>query len=276
MGMKPIRVLIVDDEDLCRKGIRLLLREDADFEIVGECANGEEAIRDIDRKQPDVVFLDIQMPEISGFDVVKSLDADRLPLIVFVTAYDQYAIAAFEMHAIDYILKPFTRSRFRKSLERIKGRIRDREASGLGKHLLRMISDWDERGHRKEPPEPSGSGGFLDRILVSDRGSHKVIFVRDIVWIEGADYYVNIHCLEKSFLYRERLKNLEAGLPPSSFVRVHKSAIINLEHLDRIIADAGNDHFAVMKSGARVKLSKNGKKELFQSCRNRFGAKDLL
>jgi two-component system LytT family response regulator len=268
--MKLIRSIIVDDEELSRKCVRLALAEEEDVEIVGECANGKEAIRDIIRLKPDLVFLDIQMPEINGFDVLKSIGRDDLPFVIFITAYDEYAIKAFEVHAIDYILKPFSKSRFRKTLEHARNVIEEKDATKIGESLLNLVSDWENKKAFISGINSASFGDYLDRIFVSERDSHKIVWVKDIEWIEGADYYVNLHCSAKSYLYRERLKNLEVRLPNSSFIRVHKSAIINLDRLDRIITDYKNDYYAVMKSGKQVKISKARKKDLFDICERNF------
>ena len=269
--MKPIRTLIVDDEELCRKGIRLLLAEDDDFEIAGECADGEEAIREIAEKNPDVVFLDILMPEVSGFEVLKRIDPKKWPLVVFVTAYDEHAVKAFEVHALDYVLKPFTKARFADTLDKVKTTVRDRDFSVFARNLMRMMSGMETPQDGQAPVGSKRASPHLDRILVGDRGVHQVVWVKDIERIEGADYYVYLHCRGKSHLYRERLKNLEEKLPPESFFRVHKSAIINLNDMDKIIADHRNQYFVLMKSGAKVRISRKKKKEFFALCRSRYG-----
>ena len=261
--MKPIRTLIVDDEELCRKGIRLLLKENNEYQILGECKNGKEAIKEIKGKKPDVVFLDIRMPEINGFEVLKHIDPDEWPLIVFVTAYDEHAIKAFEVHAIDYVLKPFTRTRFKKTLERVKNIVRERDATAFAHSLKELISRLDPSLVITARAGSEINSNSIDKLLISNRGAHEIVWVKDIEWIEGADYYVCLHCRNKSFLYRERLKNLEGKLPSTDFFRVHKSAIINLTYLDKIISESGTHVYALMKSGAKVKISRNGKKALF-------------
>jgi two-component system LytT family response regulator len=270
--MKPITVLIIDDEALCRKGIRLLVEQDADFQILGECADGREAVRAIATMKPDMIFLDIQMPEAGGFEVLKSLPEDKRPVVVFVTAYDQHAVRAFEVQALDYVLKPFAKSRFVKTLENIKTRVREKNTSALGSSLKRMIEHWDEspKARMLGPQEgPAASvPAPLDRILVGERDAQKIVWIKDLEWIEGADYYIHLHTRDKSYLHRERLKNLERRLPPQSFVRVHKSAIINLRCLDKLIQDHRNRVTALLLSGARVKVSQSRKKELIDRCRS--------
>lgn len=269
--MKPIPTLIVDDEELCRQGIRMMLVTDKAFLIVGECANGKEAIQAIQQKKPEVVFLDIKMPEISGFDVLKRIHPNEWPMIVFVTAYDEHAVKAFEVHALDYVLKPFTKARFQKTMEKIKKTVRERDASAFAQSLLKMISNLDTVHSEEESWKSQQEAASWERLLVSDRGTRVVVEVKDIEWIEGADYYVLLRCQGKSYLYRERLKNLEEKLPLSQFCRVHKSAIINLSFLEKIIMDHKNKYFALMKSGARVGISRNRKKDFFTLCRDKYG-----
>jgi two-component system LytT family response regulator len=268
--MKPVTALIVDDEALCRKGIRILLETDPEYRIIGECANGRDAIREISRLRPDVVFLDIHMPEIGGFDVLKALPPEDWPLVVFVTAYDEYAVRAFEVRALDYVLKPFARPRFMATLAGVKTRLREKSASAFGASLLDLVSGWS--GGEALESRASASGGNdtrIDRLLVDDKEAHKIVWVKDIEWIEGADYYVHLHTRNASYLYRERLKNLEQRLPAESFFRVHKSAIINLRCLDKLIKDARNQVVALLVSGARVNVSRSRKDKLFAACRPR-------
>lgn len=271
--MKPITALIVDDEALCRKGIRLLLEEDAEFLVLGECGDGREAVRIAAGMKPDVIFLDIQMPEVGGFDVVKALPMEDGPLVVFVTAYNEHAIRAFEVHAVDYVLKPFAQSRFRETLNNVKARIREKHASAFGASLKRMIENWEDFPNAGTAAMPPGGSApdpaFLDRFLVGERDARKIVWAKDIEWIEGADYYVQLHTRDKSHLYRERLKNLERRLPPRSFVRVHKSALINLRCLDRLIMDSRHRVTALLLSGERVSVSRSRKKDLIERCRNR-------
>ena len=281
--MKPITALIIDDEALCRKGIRLLVEQDPEFRILGECADGREAVRDIGRMKPDVVFLDIQMPEAGGFDVLKAVPEEDWPLVIFVTAYNEHAIRAFEVHALDYVLKPFTKSRFRDTLENVKVRMQEKKASAFGASLRRLIADWEDspdggaRGTSTAGKTPAAAGpeAYLDRLLVGEKDSQKIVWVKNIEWIEGADYYVHLHTRDKSYIYRERLKNLERRLPPRSFVRVHKSAIINLHCLDKLIMDYRNRVTALLLSGDRVKVSRSRKNELIDRCRNRSRPADV-
>jgi len=233
-----------------------MLAGDDAFEIVGECASGNEAAETIERLRPDLVFLDIKMPRGGGFDVVRRIPIGRMPLVVFVTAFDDYAVHAFEVHAVDYVLKPFTRTRFRAAMEQVKARCRDRQASDVGLAVMRMIDGWRDpaAGERREAvPADRGS---LDRVRVGERDGDTWVCVREIEWIEGADYYVHLHTSERSYLHRERLKNLERQLPPSRFVRVHKSAIVNIDRVVRLVTDARHRDQVQMRSGAMVPVSR--------------------
>jgi two-component system LytT family response regulator len=254
--MSAIRTLIVDDEPLCRRGVRQMLAGDADFDIVGECANGDEAVEAIGRLRPDVVFLDIKMPRGGGFDVVRRIPLDRMPLVVFVTAFDQYAVDAFKVHAVDYVLKPFTRSRFRAAVEHVKARCRDRRASSIALAMMRMIDGWKDPAAEAECDATSAEGRYLNHLKVGTRGDERWVLVRDIEWIEGADYYVHLHTSARSCLQRERLKNVERQLPPSRFVRVHKSAIVNVDCVERLVSDAHHREHVEMRCGATVPVSR--------------------
>jgi len=261
--MSVIRTVIVDDEQLCRKGVRLMLAADAAFEIVGECADGEEAVEAIERLRPDLVFLDIKMPSGGGFDVVRRIPIDQMPLVVFVTAFDEYAVHAFTVHAIDYVLKPFTRARFRAAMEHVKARCRDQEASRIGRAMMRMIDDWKDLAGEEVAEASPYDPRYLDRVRVYDRGGETWVSVREIEWIEGADYYVHLHTSDRSYLHRERLKNLERQLPPSRFVRVHKSALVNIDRVERLVTDAHQRDQVQMRCGAMVPVSRTRRSALW-------------
>ena len=254
--MSAIRTLIVDDEALCRQGVRLMLADDPTFEIVGECSDGDQAVEAIGRLRPDLLFLDIRMPRGSGFDVVRRVPPAAMPLVVFVTAYGDHAIRAFEVHAIDYILKPFSRTRFQATLEHVKAKCRDRRASGLGQAMLEMIETWDRHDAERPAAPAAVDHRYLDQVKVPDRDGEAFVRVGDIEWFEGADYCVNVHTLSRTYLLRERLKNLERQLPPSRFIRVHKSAIVNVDRVERLVNDARCGEQVVLRSGAAVPVSR--------------------
>src|ERR1051326_5661736 len=219
MNMQSCKVLIVDDERLSRRRIRRLLTLDPECEVLGECANGAEAVRTLETTRPDLLFLDIQMPELDGFEVVQALKQAR-PLIVFTSAFDDYALRAFDVHAFDYLLKPFEGRRFLDSVRRAKARIAQERAGTADNHRLFEMFENFAKGQR--PP---------DRIAVRNNGRVVFLKVEDIDWIEASDNYVCLHCGRETHVVRETMSELEARLDPSKFLRVHRSAIVNLDQI---------------------------------------------
>ena len=226
------RTLIVDDEPLARESIRVLLERDRDIEIVGECS-GVDAAAIIARARPHIMFLDVQMPEVDGFDLLGRIGEAAVPAVVFVTAYDAFAIKAFEVHALDYLLKPFDDARFLRTLAHAKERV-------------------------QAPPKPAG---FRQRFLVRVRERIVVVNAADIDWIEAADYYVSIHSGGHSYLLREPLAELEKSLDPAVFFRVHRSAIVNLGRVREIHPMFRGDSMLLLTDGSQVKLSRSRKDE---------------
>jgi two-component system LytT family response regulator len=221
-----VNVLIVDDEPLARKAIRMLVEEDPELKVVGECS-GVDAAETIGREKPDILFLDIQMPEVNGFEVLERAGFHNVPAIVFVTAYDQYALRAFEVHALDYLLKPFDDRRFYAALLRAKEQARAR-----------------------------GRLEYVRRFLVRTRGKVVLIQVDDIDWIEAADYYVSIHAGGKTHLLRETMAEIEGRLDPERFVRVHRSAIVNLTRVRELHPLFRGDSAIVLLDGTQLRLSR--------------------
>ena len=261
---KKIRALIVDDEPLARQNIRLLLEADAEVEIVGEAGDGAEAVRAVRRHSPDLLFLDVQMPELSGFDVLAQLDAERLPAIVFVTAYDHYALRAFEVHALDYLLKPFDDARFEKALRQAKAQIGQREISRLSQRLLALLEDRDAARPGASPAAspPARASAYLSRLLVKSSG--RVFFLKtdEIDWIEAADYYVKLHVGRKNHLLRESMSEMEAKLDPEKFVRIHRSSIVNLDRVREMHPLFGGEYAIVLQDGTELKLSRSRREQL--------------
>ena len=218
-----IRVLIVDDEPIARDGIRTLLGSSDDVVVVGECGNGSEAVDAIRAKRPDLVFLDIQMPDMDGFEVLAQLEADEVPIVIFATAYDDYALRAFEVNAVDYLLKPFDSQRFLTCLQRVRKRLETEPKEKLVSETLALVRDLASR--RRTTSSWYGD----DRIPI--KGRHKVTFVlrRDIDWIEVRGNYVRLHLGEESHLVRNTMSELQASLPGSQFVRINRSQIVNGE-----------------------------------------------
>lgn len=256
-----IRTLIVDDEVLSRRGVELRLRDHADFEIVAQCGNGREALAAISQYKPELVFLDIQMPGMSGFEVLARLPQESLPLVVFVTAYDQYAVQAFEAHAIDYLLKPIDEARFATALERAREHVRARTASGQRDRLLQIIA------------EITGCGELaLDQLLTHGRqaiearrpevlpirqGRETVrVPVESIEWIDAAGDYMCIHAAGDTHILRGTMKELEEILDPKLFQRVHRSTIVNLRLVRSLRAHMNGEYFLTLDGGHELKLSR--------------------
>jgi len=256
--MKPIRALIVDDEILARRRIRNLLRGRVDFVVAGECANGHEALSAIKRRTPDLVFLDVQMPDLDGFGVLEGLTADQLPVIVFVTAYDQYAVRAFEFHALDYLLKPFDDERFEKTLEWARAQLEQQRFRQLSERMLALLEDHQgrsESGAGKTSAAPAAPKP-LSRLIVRSAG--RVFFIRaeEIDWIEAEGYYARLHVGGKSHLLRETLTNLESQLDQNRFLRIHRSTIVNLERIRELQTQSHGEFTVVLNDGTQLKLSR--------------------
>src|SRR5262245_47863278 len=243
---QPIRALVVDDEPLAREGIRLLLEGDPEVAVAGECGTGRDAVAAVMQLRPDLLFLDVQMPEMNGFEVVAALEPAQLPVVVFVTAYDRYALRAFEVHALDYLLKPFSDERFHDALRRAKQHLCLSRMTDLSQRLLSLLASHGATG---EPPlAPAASPlrpPYLSRIAIRDVG--RVVFLRmdEIDWIEAADYYVQIHAGNKSYLHRETMSCLEERLDPERFLRVHRSAIVNRDRIKELRTQGRRDLMVV-------------------------------
>lgn len=224
-----IRALIADDEPLARKKIRTLLEREPDVEVAGECGSGPEAARLIRELEPDLVFLDIEMPELDGLSVLSGLPSRAAPLVIFVTAYDQYAVRAFDVKALDYLLKPFDRRRFRTALERAREHLR----------------------HSGEPPESP-----LSRLLVRSGDGLSVLKVDDVDWVEAADNYVKVHALGETHLLRETLAHLQSRLDPARFLRIHRSTLVNLDRIQSLHPLFHGDQIVVLRDGTELTLSR--------------------
>jgi two-component system LytT family response regulator len=239
-----IRVLVADDEAPARQRLIDLLHKDAQVKAVLEAGDGQAAVEMIERDAPDLVFLDVQMPQLDGLEVVKAVGADSMPLTVFVTAYDQHAIKAFEANALDYLLKPFSDERLEAALCRAKARHDERSMREFGRNVLRMIS-----------AGPAG-GSYLDRLVVKSGGTTRFLRVADIDWIEGAGVYVNLHVGGKELLYRAALNELADCLDPVRFVRIHRSAIVNIDSIVELQPISHGEFEMVLKDGHRSRVSR--------------------
>ena len=255
-----IRALLVDDEPLALRKLRRLLAGERDVQVVAECTEGRAAAAAIREHAPDLVFLDIQIPELDGFEVLGTLDRDELPVIVFVTAYDEYALRAFDAHALDYLLKPVARERFRETLERARGRVRERRAAGVVDDRLLAL-----HAERQSGPSPTR---YLTRIAVKAAGRAYFVRAEEIDWIEAADNYARLYAAGTSHLVRETLRTLEAKLDPQAFLRVHRSAIVNVDAIRELQPWFHGDHVMILRSGARLTCSRRYDERLRQMLAN--------
>jgi len=238
------RALIVDDEPLARQRIRHLLQKEEDFEVIGECADGVEAVKAIEDLNPDLVFLDIQMPELDGFGVIEEVGADRMPPTLFVTAYDQHALKAFEVHALDYLLKPFDPERFQQALVRARRWCAGGAESDARPNLDALVS-----GIREEHP-------WVDRLLVRLGDRHLLVKTQHIQWIEAEDNYIRMHVEGTSYLLRQTMAGILARLDPHQFRRIHRSAIVNLDCIKELQPWTSGDHLVIMRDGTKLTLSR--------------------
>jgi two-component system LytT family response regulator len=247
--MPNFRVLIVDDEPISRRRLRRLIALESECELAGECENGLEAVRLLEREKIDILFLDVQMPEMDGFEVVHAISRAR-PLIIFTSAYDEYALKAFEVHAFDYLLKPFDRRRFRESVQRARAQLTQAKPALADDRILRLFENL--AGARNAP----------DRIAIRNNG--RVIFLKlgEIDWIEAADNYVCLHCGKDTHVLRETMSELEARLDPVRFIRVHRSAIVNLDCIKELQPWFRGDYKVMLNDGTELTLTKNHREKL--------------
>jgi two-component system, LytTR family, response regulator len=254
---KKIRTLIVDDEPLARQNLRLLLKDDTEIEIIAECGSGHEAVQAIKAQSPDLVFLDIQMPEMNGFDVLAEIGDGPFPAIVFVTAFDQYALKAFEVHALDYLLKPFDDARFEKALRQAKLQVEQREINKLSRKLFALLEDRDT--HQERESEPTK---FLTRLMI--KSASRVIFLKvdEVDWIGADDYYVKLHTGRKTHLLRETMNDLEIKLDPEKFLRIHRSTIVNIDRIKELHPHFNGDYMVILHDGTELKLSRSRREQI--------------
>jgi two-component system LytT family response regulator len=255
---KRVRTLVVDDEPLARRNLRLLLEADAEVEIVGEAASGREALASIRLHSPDLIFLDIQMPEMDGFGVLENIEAAAMPVIVFVTAFDRYALRAFEFHALDYLLKPFDDARFEKALRQAKLQVEQREIKDLSRRLIALLEGRDLPAASREPARPV----YLTRLLIKSAG--RVFFLKadEIDYVSAEDYYVKLHVGRKNHLLRETMNEMESKLDPEKFIRIHRSSIVNLERVQELQQHFNGDYVVLLHDGTELKLSRNRREQL--------------
>jgi len=267
LTLRILKTLIVDDESLARRGLRHRLRKVADIDIVGEAQNGREALKLIEELDPDLVFLDIQMPGVSGFEVVRQLDVETMPVILFLTAYDEYAVRAFEVNALDYILKPIDEERLHQVLEKVRTSLDQKRALKNKRLLLKLVSEisgetissFDELGDRaveelvnKEPT----------RLAIRDGGHTTWVDQKDIEWIDAAGDYMCVHSGGVTHIMRKTMKELENELDENILQRIHRSTIVNIKQVREMESHINGEYFLTLETGHRVKLSRTYKSKL--------------
>lgn len=255
----PIRALIVDDEPLARERLHELLDDTPSVTVVGDAEDGPEAVEAIREQAPNLVFLDVQMPGMSGIDVIEEIGAEAMPTTVFVTAYDQYAIKAFDLAAVDYLLKPFDDERFEQALHRARDQIASQNDEAISERLLRLLRERDpslleEERTRDEP--------YLERIAVQGRGKARIVPVDDLTHITADGSYAELHTGDDTYVIRERMKTLTARLDPEAFARVHRSAIVRLEKIELLLRGGGGDYAVRLQDGTRIPVSRSRVDEL--------------
>jgi two-component system LytT family response regulator len=244
------RVLIVDDEPLARERLRKLLEAEPGIDIVGEAGDGREATEAIRRERPDLVFLDVQMPELNGFDVLREIAGAPAPAVVFVTAYDQFALKAFEVHAVDYLLKPFDRERFQTALRRALDHVQRGRAGELNERLAALLD------------EVKPAGKFPARIAVKSSGRVVFVKVSDIDWVDAADNYVELHVGTEAHLHRETMNALEQTLPPEKFMRISRSTIVNVDRIKELQPLFHGEYAVILRDNTRLTLSRSYREKL--------------
>jgi two-component system LytT family response regulator len=261
MSDQPLRVLIVDDETLGRQRLEDLLRNEEGVEICGFADNGDAAIEAIRSLRPDLVFLDIQMPRRTGLEVVRDIGPEQMPPTIFVTAYDQYALKAFDVAAVDYLVKPFDDERFEQSFQRARRMIALAELGRLSEKL-RAVLNTDAAGAApgggaSPTAAPHNPAGYLERIAVEMRGQVRVVPVETIEYISASGPYAELHVGDRTYIIRERMQTLEERLNPARFFRIHRSVIVRLDQIDTLLREAGGDYTVQLKGGVRLSVSRN-------------------
>ena len=246
-----LRIIIIDDESLARNRIKKLLSHENDIEIVGECKNGLEAVKCIKEKHPDIIFLDVQMPELDGFQVLQEIKSDNIPVIIFVTAYDRYALKAFEVHAVDYLLKPFDDDRFYEALQHAKNSLQSKKDNSLQKKLQLLISDLskDSQG------DDSTNKKTIERIVIKSSGKINFIKIKDIIRIKAAGKYLSILTSEGEHLLRKTMNEIEEELDNQQFMRIHRSTIINIDYIKEMQTYYRGEYVVILSTGEKFPTS---------------------
>ncbi len=253
-----LSILLVDDEPLAREGLRMLLAQDPEVSAIHEAKDGREAAEAIRAVRPDLVFLDVQMPEMDGFAVIAEVGADRMPAVVFVTAHDQYAIRAFEINAIDYLLKPVTEERFRQALDRVKTRLSPAGAQDANRQILSLLEIM------------ASPKRYLNRLAVRTAGKIVFVEVDEIDWIEAAENYVQLHVGGAGHLLHVTMNTLERSLDPEMFLRIHRSVIVNVQRIAALQPAAHGEYVITLRNGARLESGRNYSEKLKALASNPF------
>jgi two-component system LytT family response regulator len=254
-----IRTVFADDEPLARDRMRHLISDDPDLDAVQECRNGKEVLQAVLAGEVDLLLLDIQMPGLSGFDALEKMGARRLPMIVFVTAHDSFATRAFDIHAVDYLLKPIEPARFQNAMQRVKERIKMEAALVTEERFASALNTLESL--------TTPQSAHLTRFVVRSGSKELFVSVRDVAWIEAADYYVCLHVADKKHLLRESIKNLETQLDPKKFIRIHRSAIVNIDYVREIHREGRAEGWTLLAGGDRVRMSTVGWHRLLAASR---------
>lgn len=263
-----VRAVIVDDEPLARDCVRIALAGVPEVEVVAECGNGLDAVSSIRELEPDLVLLDVQMPGLDGFGVIEEIGVDEMPTVVFITAYDEHALRAFEIHAVDYLMKPFDDERFRDAVRHAVERIRLRQAESLSTRLAAVLREMPpaleaESGVAEGAPA-AGADSFARRILVKRRDRFRFIEVRDVDFFEAAGNYIRVHAGEETHLIRATLSGTLERLDPARFVRIHRSTIVNLDRIREIQPWVGGDYIAILEDGRELRVSRTYREALLR------------
>ncbi|HZG52267.1 MAG TPA: LytTR family DNA-binding domain-containing protein [Pyrinomonadaceae bacterium] len=255
--MNNIRTLIIDDEPLARERLKRFLAGERDLELIGECAEGHEAVAAIRALRPDLVFLDIQMPELDGFGVLKSIGVGEMPAVIFVTAYDRYALQAFDVNALDYLLKPYNRERFHKAVERARAQLSNGAKGELDERLLSLLKNF-----KSEPPR------HLERLMIKSSG--RVFFLRtqELDWIEAEGNYLRVHVGREAHLLRETMNRLASKLDPDKFLRIHRSTLVNIERIKELQPLFSGDYVVILRDGKQLTLSRSYRDKLLELFEN--------
>lgn len=266
-----IRTIVVDDEPLARRGLMVRLAQFTQLEIIQECSSGREAVEAIQNQQPDLVFLDIQMPGLSGFDVIRKLDEEnkKLPLVVFVTAYDQYAIRAFEVRALDYLLKPVDEDRLQQTVERICAQFNDRVQQSQQSKLIDLVAemtgeDCEDILRRLGEGQSLTGNNYPEHIAIKESGEITRVAINAIEWVDAAGDYMCIHASGETHILRRTMKELEQELNPRRFQRIHRSAIVNLSQVEKLCSRQNGEYHLVLHNGQELKVSRSYKDRIKQ------------